>query len=175
VATEAFVDADYVQARAMKEATRDLHSYEHVFYTSKARPHVKGKNTYEFEFPGSWRTKSGHECILGIRALYLKKTTRILSFMTIFVFEDSEGHDYPHYMPWYFEFTPNRDVGDMLSYLNERIYDNVDLRDLFVWCYHPDVDEFVIEGVGQTSDLPENWRLSSFSKPGMDKDRKSVV
>jgi hypothetical protein len=76
VAAESYINDGILEARAMKEATRDMESYEYVFYTSKARSHIKGTNEYEFEYPGSWRTKTGKDCVLGIRALYLKLAPR---------------------------------------------------------------------------------------------------
>jgi hypothetical protein len=134
VAAESYADPTFLEARAMKEAIRDLESYEYVFYTSKARPHVKGTNQYEFEFPGSWRTKTGKECIFGVRSLYIKKAVRNLCFSQLCVVGDLSQ------TPIYYTYTcmPNDTIRDIVSYLNDTWYnakDN-DFADIFYWNYH---------------------------------------
>jgi hypothetical protein len=100
----------------MKEATRDLYPYEYVFYTSRARSHEG--NHYEFEFPGSWRTKTGGDLILAIRGIHLKKATRSFELK-------NELYDYtnnPTTHVFSFEFTyafgQNSTIADMLTELN---------------------------------------------------------
>jgi hypothetical protein len=78
VATENFMQPEILENRLEKYQNRDHESYEYVFYTNKCKDHLKGTNEYQFEFPGTWRTKTGGECILGIRSMHLKTIARPL-------------------------------------------------------------------------------------------------
>jgi hypothetical protein len=117
VAAESYVDPAFLEARAMKEATRDLESYEYVFYTSKAKSHRKGTNQYEFEYPGSWRTKTGKECIFGIRSLYVKKAVRTLHF---FVTGRSENHSFGKSVAFCYSCTSETTISDIVNFMNAR-------------------------------------------------------
>jgi hypothetical protein len=80
VKAESFVVPEYIEARQMKEATKDLYAYEYVFYTSESRSHEL--NHYQVEF-SPWRTKVGGDLILAIRRLHLKKCTRSFEVTSI--------------------------------------------------------------------------------------------
>jgi hypothetical protein len=45
---------------------------------------------------------------------------------------------------------------------------NDKLKDLFVWSYHPDIDQVRIDGI-ESTDLPKDWRISSITLPEMSK------
>jgi hypothetical protein len=117
VAAESYVDPMFLEARAMKEATKDLESYEYVFYTSKAKSHRKGTNEYEFEYPGSWRTKTGKECIFGIRSLYVKKAVRTLDFQVRGLLE---GKAWDVAISMCYSCTAQTTISDIVGFLNDR-------------------------------------------------------
>jgi hypothetical protein len=98
----------------MQAAVKEPVAYEHVFYSSRARNHIKDTNKYEFEFPGEWRTKHGKPCVFGIRALYLVKSTRVLSFMFCLTYKVVEQFT----LEYYIEFHADEDQSHILAWLN---------------------------------------------------------
>jgi hypothetical protein len=114
----------------MKEGTKDLYSYEYVFYTSEARSHEL--NHYQFEFPGTWRTKVGGDLILAIRGLHLKKTTRsfeLSSTLSYFAGATDDKADI-YVFAFVYNFGQFSTIADMITSLNtqwdqqcDRLYD----------------------------------------------------
>jgi hypothetical protein len=134
----------------MKDTLQELPSYEHVFYTSLCQDsgpkitHHVGTNEYEFEFPGTWRTKSGGSLILGIRALYLKKAYRQLVF-AIKLYNFLTGTKYvQHSYCW----GPETKVTEVLNNLNDT-WQQADLgpfpeqKSVMQWFYEPSERRFV--------------------------------
>jgi hypothetical protein len=145
VATENFMQPEVLESRLEKFNNRDFESYEYVFYTNRCKGwnedaetsvvkgHVKGTNQYLFEFPGSWRTKSGGELIIAIRSLQLKTVARQLRLSLNVNLRDEET-TYRHLINLYYTSTDTSYF--LLQRLNDQwqtqFVDNPTLRD-YLW------------------------------------------
>jgi hypothetical protein len=126
---------------------------EHVFYTTTAK-HVKGTNTYEFEFPGEWRT-SNIELDFGIRGIYLKKASRTVDFKVTII-----ANSTTKIVTYLYAFAPNATLYDFVAYLNDtwqNMIDNDAIRYGFEWRYYPEDDAIVLDKTPISTIT--NWRF----------------
>jgi hypothetical protein len=107
----------------MKDATKDLSAYEYVFYTSEARSHEL--NHYQFEFPGTWRTKVGSDLILAVRGLHLKKCTRSFQLSSILNYYATDTAFLAYTFEFCYAFGSNSTIADMLIELNSQWRDQM--------------------------------------------------
>jgi hypothetical protein len=124
VEAQSYVVPEIVQARSVKSGTRDLICYEHAYYTSQARNHVAGTNEYQFEYEGSWRTRTG-ELVFGVRGLYLKKCpARVFSVITKLFHQDkSRWIDTQFVVDYKLTVRSEHTIGDVIEKLNEILED----------------------------------------------------
>jgi hypothetical protein len=116
--------------------------------TSVVKGHPKGTNQYLFEFPGSWRRKTGGELIIGIRSLQLKTVARQLRLI-LNVKVDFGSNTYRHLINLYYASTDTPYF--LLQSLNDQwqseFVDNSTLRD-YLWIRVDDT-MFVLRETGQ--------------------------
>jgi hypothetical protein len=162
VATENFMKPEIVEARTMKEAVRDFESCEYVFSTNKCRQHRYGTNQYQFEFPATWRTKSGGECVIGIRSIKLVKVSRRLNFR--FRCKPTLGAE--GFVMYSFLMSPIMTYSDVLTYLQrewavvETWATYGDAGKILQWEYEPSSRQFIFqEFIGQTRGPDPNFSI----------------
>jgi hypothetical protein len=121
VANETLVQPNIVEARELKKGTADLVSYEHVFYTNRAKNHEKGTNKYEFEFDGAWRTRTGN-FILGVRSMDLIRTYRTCAFV-VWLWKRSGLWQWDHVYSYEYVYVwkDGDTIANLVEFLNERL------------------------------------------------------
>jgi hypothetical protein len=137
---------EILENRLEKYQNRDHESYEYVFYTNKCREHLKGTNQYQFEFPGTWRTKTGGECVIGIRSLELAKVSRRLNFQT-------DCYNYllkTLIMVYSFLMGPTMTCSDILTYLEGHWFEAAypwerTSASVLQWTFEPTAKQFIFQ------------------------------
>ena len=173
-ANETVIEPLSENAKDIKRAIKNDIPTEHIFSTNVNATHEKGTNKYIFKFPEIWRNIVNQELIIGVRQIYLNRSTRYISYSIEITIEGSSSMKVK--VPDSFVLKPNEDFNVLLDRMNNKIKEcyAIALKSAFFkrdihFRFHRENDiVYILTSPTKLGDINENNNVSNVINDSME-------